>query len=85
LKNHLTVGVYSNNSHVVNVVKDCDLKSHIEYNEIFRPGRLLFVDGKYQCGGEMFSEESLKSKIEEWELKIKDFNIDLSKPSKEYK
>ena len=31
--NHVTVGVYMNGKYKVNIVKDKDLKDHIEYNK----------------------------------------------------
>ena len=46
MKNHLTLGIYPNKSYKYNVVRDKDLKNHITYNKTFRPGRLLYVDGK---------------------------------------
>jgi len=44
--NHLTLGIYPNKQIVFNVVRPEDLENHIEYNETFRFGRLLYVDGK---------------------------------------
>jgi hypothetical protein len=44
--NHLTLGIYANKEFKFNVVRDEDLSSHIEYNKIFRFGRILYVDGK---------------------------------------
>lgn len=82
--NHITVGVYLDQSYVINVVSEEDLKSHISYNETFRPGRLFFVDGKYHSGGLLY-ESALKKMIIEWENKIKDFKVDLSKPSSTYR
>jgi hypothetical protein len=81
--NHLSVGVYNNNTHVINIVKDVHLQSHIEYNKTFRPGRLLFIDGKYNSGG-MVDDATLKNLISEWEKKIASFKIDLSKSSEKY-
>lgn len=46
MKNHLTLGIYPNKTYKYNVVRDGDLKNHIKYNKIYRPGRLLYVDGK---------------------------------------
>lgn len=42
---HLTIGVYTNKQWKYNVVRDEDLKDHIEYNKTWRWGRLLYVDG----------------------------------------
>ena len=49
--NHLTIGVYSNGQWKYNVVRDEDLQEHIEYNKTWRPGRLLYVDGKRVWNG----------------------------------
>lgn len=46
MKNHLTLGIYPNYSYKYNVVRDEDLEEHIIYNQAFRPGRLLYIDGK---------------------------------------
>lgn len=43
--NHLTLGIYPNGDYKYNVVRDDDLKDHIEYNKRLRPGRMLYVDG----------------------------------------
>lgn len=45
ISNHVTVGVYSNHTHVTNIVRPEDLVGHIEYNRVMRFGRALFVDG----------------------------------------
>ncbi len=84
MKNHLSVGVYLNDTFVVNVVKDEHLSSHKEYNKIFRPGRLLFVDGKYFCGGEHLDKVALNEMICVWESKICDLKVDINKPSEKY-
>ena len=72
----MTVGVYCSGTHVINIVKDEDLESHIEYNKIFRPGRLLFVDGKYCCGG-LLNDSALKEMIAEWKEKISHFDVEI--------
>lgn len=46
MKNHLTLGIYPDHSYKYNVVRDEDLEEHIIYNQAFRPGRLLYIDGK---------------------------------------
>lgn len=48
---HHTMGVYLNGNRVHNGVSDEHLAQHIEYNETFRPGRALFVDGKCRVQG----------------------------------
>lgn len=55
--------VLSNGSYICNTVRDCDLQSNIEYNEMFRPGRYYFVDGDYVCGGFAKGEELQKQII----------------------
>lgn len=59
MKNHLTIGVYPNKDFVYNVVRDEDLQNHIDYNTTFRPGRLLYVDGKRVTNG-MIRKECLE-------------------------
>ena len=46
MKNHLTLGIYPDHSYKYKVVRDEDLEEHIIYNQAFRPGRLLYIDGK---------------------------------------
>lgn len=45
MKTHLTVGIYPNKDYTYNIVRGLDLDSHIEYNKVFRCGRILYVDG----------------------------------------
>jgi len=77
--NHITVGVYSNQTFKKNVVRPEDLKRHIDYNLRMRPGRAFFVDGSCIYRGYLTEEECL-----EWKEKIQQMNIDLSIPSKVY-
>lgn len=77
--NHITIGVYSDDSYKVNIVKEEDLNSHIEYNKTFRFGRALFVDGLCVNKGYLSKE-----KVNEWTDRIKTMNIDKSKPSYPY-
>lgn len=51
MTNHLTIGIYPSKDWVYNVVRELDLETHIEYNKSFRPGRLLYVDGKRVIDG----------------------------------
>ena len=44
--NILTLGIYSNGDYAYNVVREEDLENHIQYNLAWRPGRILYVDGK---------------------------------------
>lgn len=45
MKTHLTIGIYPNKDYAYNIVRDLDLESHIEYNQKFRCGRILYVNG----------------------------------------
>ena len=77
--NHISVGVYANGNHVVNIVKDENINEHIEYNKLFRFGRALFVDGECLNTGYLNSEE-----VKKWKDKIKAMNIDSSIASEKY-
>lgn len=77
--NHVTIGVYANDSYKINVVKEEHLKDHIEYNKVFRYGRGLFVDGK--CENQEYLTDI---QVMEWEDKIKQMNIDTKVASKSY-
>jgi len=77
--NHVTIGVYANESYVINVVLPAHLDYHIEYNKVMRFGRALFVDGKCVHQGYLPAY-----KVAEWENKIKTMKVDTSKPSIEY-
>lgn len=78
--NHVTVGVYKNGDYVINVVKEEDLPGHIEYNQIFRFGRALFVDGELKNQGYLTEEE-----VKSWEEKIKGFKVNTNVVSKVYR
>lgn len=78
-KNHVTIGVYSNDTSTVNVVRPEHLEGHIEYNKVMRFGRALFVDGRCEYSGYLSDE-----KISEWTDKISKMNIDTSKASDLY-
>jgi hypothetical protein len=82
--NHVTVGVYPSGDYKVNVVREEDLESHIEYNLKFRPGRLFFVDGKAMNNG-LMKEEYAQPWIQEWTEKIKNMNIDTSTSTRPYR
>lgn len=45
LKIHHSMGVYNNGDRVHNGVLASHLENHIKYNQVFRPGRALFIDG----------------------------------------
>ena len=55
---HVTLGIYPNKQFKYNVVRDEDLENHIEFNLIFRPGRIFYVDGKRMNNG-MIREDKL--------------------------
>ena len=81
---HLTLGIYPDGSYKYNVVKDNDLESHINYNKQFRPGRLLYVDGKRVYDG------CIKNKImiKKYDCIAKKFfenNIDMDRPTIPYR
>lgn len=44
-KIHHSMGVYNNGDRVHNGVMESHLEKHIKYNQTFRPGRALFIDG----------------------------------------
>ena len=83
-KIHTCVGVYLNETYIVNHVADEDLKDNIEYNEFWRPGRFYFIDGKHICGG-LLKQPYQNEFVKKWEQKIKEMNIPTPKrPSIEY-
>lgn len=84
MANHLTLGVYTNGEYKYNVVKDEHLKSHIEYNEKFRPGRLLYVDGKRVYDG-CTKPEYLEKYDKIAEEFYKNNKVDMSKPTIPYR
>ncbi|MBD5585068.1 MAG: hypothetical protein HDQ88_08295 [Clostridia bacterium] len=73
-KIHTCVGVYLNETYVVNHVAEEDLQENIKYNEFWRPGRFYFVDGKHVCGGclkQPFQDEF----VQKWEKKIEEMQL----------
>ncbi|MDX5808800.1 MULTISPECIES: hypothetical protein [Bacillus] len=77
--NHVSIGVYNNETYVVNIVPDHNLQKHVEYNKIMRFGRALFIDGECVHTGYLSDK-----KIEVWSEKIKGMNIDILTPSTTY-
>lgn len=71
---HLCVGFYNNGDFKCNTVKEENLKSNIEYNDAWRPGRFYFVDGQYACGG-VLKEPYQTEYIEECIQRIKDLGL----------
>jgi hypothetical protein len=57
---HRTYGVYPNGDWKRNAVAPEHLPAHIQYNDDFRPGRALVVDGAVVLPG-FVSEETLQS------------------------
>ena len=76
---HYTVGVYANGQYKINVVRDEDLDDHIQYNKNFRFGRGLFLDGKCIHQGYLSGEQ-----VRNWESRISEMDIDLSRPTIPY-
>lgn len=82
--NHLTLGVYLDGSYEYNVVCGEDLEHHIEYNRIWRPGRLLYVDGDRVFDG-CIRKEAL-SRYDEIARKFFEGNsVDMSLPTIPYR
>ena len=77
--NHISVGVYANGDHIINIVRDEHIIGHIEYNQQFRPGRALFVNGECINKGYLKDES-----VDKWKEKIKEMNIDSSTSSERY-
>lgn len=73
-KLHLCVGFYGDGSFKTNTVKDSNLSSNIQYNAIYRPGRMYFVDGTYVCGGGL-KEPFKTQKIQQLTEKLKEMNL----------
>ena len=82
--NHLTLGIYANGEYKYNVVLDEHIESHIEYNKTFRPGRLLYVDGKRVYNG-MIKEECLSKYDEIAKNFYENNNIDMTKDTIPYR
>jgi len=80
IANHVTIGVYANGDHVVNIVRPEHLEGHIEYNKVMRFGRALFVDGLCMNKGYLS-----KDAVESWANCISTMRIDSTIPSKEYR
>lgn len=53
---HLTTGVYNSGDRKYNGVAPADLRGHIKYNLVMRPGRAFFVDGKCLTTGYLSDE-----------------------------
>jgi hypothetical protein len=79
VSNHVTIGVYANDTFKTNIVRPEHLEDHIEYNKLWRFGRALFVDGKCVYPG--YLDES---KVKEWEEKIGQMTFDRSRASNQY-
>lgn len=77
--NHISVGVYANGNHVINIVREEHISDHIDYNIHMRPGRALFIDGECINKGYLKDES-----VDKWKEKIKEMNIDSSTSSERY-
>ena len=49
--NHLVLNIYSNGEYVFEYVDSLDLNEYVEYNKLWRFGRLIYVDGKRVYNG----------------------------------
>lgn len=56
--NHVTIGVNSNDTFTVNIVRPEHLKGHTEYNKVMRFGRALFVDGRCEYSGYLSNKKN---------------------------
>jgi hypothetical protein len=74
MSNHVSLAVYPNMDFVWNVVADEHLEEYVTYNKTFRPGRLLYVDGKRVHGGCIYEQylgkydDFAKKKYEETQI-----------------
>ena len=84
MANYLTLGVYASGQYTYNVVKEEDLENHIEYNKTFRPGRLLYVDGKRVHDGNVKTKETLDTYDNISEEFYKNSKVDMSIPTIPY-
>ena len=64
MKIYTTIGVYCDGSYKVNGVEEADIRTHVEYNKVFRFGRALIVDGEIVNLG-YFKKEALEKIIKE--------------------
>lgn len=76
--NHLSLRLYTNKDYVINVVSDSNLKSHIDYNATFRPGCLLYIDGKRELSG-CIKQDCLQSYDDFAKAILANLQIDLSR------
>ena len=68
---YTTIGIYSDGTYKVNGVSEEKLQEHIKYNQTYRFGRALLVDGQIVNLG-YFQRETLEGLIQEKSLnKIK--------------
>ena len=86
MANHLTLGIYDNGQYKYNVVREEDLEQHIEYNKLWRFGRLLYVDGVRVYNG--CKKEEYLAEYDEIARKFYEDNknkIDMWKPTIPYR
>ena len=48
---HLVLNIYANGDYVFDSVDNIELKEYIEYNKLWRFGRLIYVDGQRVYNG----------------------------------
>ncbi len=53
---HLVLNIYANGDYVFDSVDNIELKEYIEYNKLWRFGRLIYVDGQRVYNGCIKSE-----------------------------
>lgn len=80
MTNHVTVGVYTDDSYKHNIVAPEHLEGHIYYNKVLRPGRAFFVDGKCVNAGYLSDD-----KIAEWTSKIASMSFNKSEITTPYR
>ena len=56
---HLVLNIYANGDYVFDSVDNVELKAYIEYNKLWRFGRLIYVDGQRVYNG-CIKDEYLK-------------------------
>lgn len=53
---HLVLNIYANGEYLFEYVNNSDLKEYIDYNKVWRFGRLIYVDGKRVYNGSIKSD-----------------------------
>lgn len=84
MANRLTLGIYASGQYKYNVVKEEDVENHIKYNQTFRPGRLLYVDGERVCDGCVQTNENLDRYDKIAEAFYKNAKVNMNIPTLPY-